>query len=174
MDLQRPLPESVRRIHCAGYHVEPVRFGFSLQQFASASSLDVVTRRRHQHQNRLHPYRHYRQDHRCQLRMQTWLDVSFCLCSVCRRVSWTLLLVLHRTGLQAQQPMQSTAKINFLVDPLPLIWELPAPVVAKQARQGSITFRRYDDNLLNSPHCRCSAPPEGRRELFEGPSIATG
>lgn len=37
--------------------------------------------------------------------------------------------------------------MNFLVDPLPLIWGFPVSVVAKQARKGSITFRRYDGNF---------------------------
>ena len=39
-----PLPEPVGRTHSAGFHVELVWFRFSLQQFASASSLDVVKR----------------------------------------------------------------------------------------------------------------------------------
>lgn len=60
------------------------------------------------------------------------------------------------------------------MDPLPEIWDLPAPVVAEQARQGSITLRRYDDNLLNESRCRGSALPEDCRESLKGSSIAAG
>jgi hypothetical protein len=67
MGLQFHLLELARRTRDVGFHVEPERVGSSLQQFASASSLDVVTRRC-QHQNRSHLFSHCRQDHRYQHR----------------------------------------------------------------------------------------------------------
>lgn len=40
----------------------------------------------------------------------------------------------------------------------------PSDLELEQARQGSITLRRYDDNLLNESRCRGSALLEGCRE----------